>query len=34
MLGTRFSKYIPPQDDRSPFEKLLPLFLELLTHTS
>ncbi|MBL7939155.1 MAG: VWA domain-containing protein [Flavobacteriales bacterium] len=34
ILGTRFSKYIPPQDDRTPFEKLLPLFLELLTHTS
>jgi uncharacterized protein with von Willebrand factor type A (vWA) domain len=34
MLGTRFGKYIPPQDDRSPFEKLLPLFLEMLTHTS
>lgn len=34
MPGHRFSKYIPPQDDRSPFEKLLPLFLELLTHTS
>ena len=34
MLGHRFSKFIPPQDDRSPFEKLLPLFLEMLTHTS
>ncbi len=34
MNGHRFSRYIPPQDDRSPFEKLLPLFLELLTHTS
>lgn len=34
MLGHRFAKYIPPQDDRSPFEKLLPLFLEVLTHTS
>ena len=34
ILGTRFGKYIPPQDDRTPFEKLLPLFLELLTHTS
>ena len=34
MLGHRFTKYVPPQDDRSPFEKLLPLFLELLTHTS
>jgi uncharacterized protein with von Willebrand factor type A (vWA) domain len=34
MLGHRFGKYIPPQDDRTPFEKLLPLFLEMLTHTS
>ncbi|HMQ76232.1 MAG TPA: VWA domain-containing protein [Flavobacteriales bacterium] len=34
MIGHRFAKYIPPADDRSPFEKLLPLFLELLTHTS
>jgi Ca-activated chloride channel homolog len=34
MLGARFSKFILPQDDRTSFEKLLPLFLELLTHTS
>ncbi|MBL7983209.1 MAG: VWA domain-containing protein [Flavobacteriales bacterium] len=34
MLGHRFGKFIPPQDDRSPFEKLLPIFLEMLTHTS
>ena len=34
MLGVRFAKYIPPKDDRTNFEKLLPLFLELLTHTS
>ncbi len=34
MLGVRFNRYIPPKDDRSPFEKLLPLFLELLTHNS
>ncbi|MCB0770518.1 MAG: VWA domain-containing protein [Flavobacteriales bacterium] len=34
MLGHRFSAYFAPQDDRTPFEKLLPLFLELLTHTS
>lgn len=34
MPGVRFAKYIPPKDDRSDFEKLLPLFLELLTHTS
>lgn len=34
MLGVRFAKYVPPPDDRGPFERLLPLFLELLTHTS
>lgn len=34
MQGHRFSKFIPHQDDRTPFEKLLPLFLEMLTHTS
>jgi uncharacterized protein with von Willebrand factor type A (vWA) domain len=34
MRAFRFQRYVPPQDDRSPFEKLLPLFLELLTHTS
>ncbi len=34
MLGVRFEKYLPPKDDRSPFEKLLPIFLEMLTHTS
>ncbi len=34
MHGHRFSKFVAPRDDRTPFEKLLPLFLELLTHTS
>lgn len=34
MLGHRFSRFVPVKDDRSPFEQLLPLFLELLTHTS
>ena len=34
MLGHRFTKYIPVDDQRTPFEKLLPLFLELLMHTS
>ncbi|MCB0792051.1 MAG: VWA domain-containing protein [Flavobacteriales bacterium] len=34
MTGFRFTRYVPPRDDRSPFERLLPLFLELLTHTS
>lgn len=34
MLGHRFQQFIPVADDRSPFEKLLPLFLEMLMHTS
>ncbi|NND95533.1 MAG: hypothetical protein HKN45_11775 [Flavobacteriales bacterium] len=34
MLGHRFSKYIEPKDDRTPFEKLLELFLELMVYTS
>ncbi|MEO8734699.1 MAG: hypothetical protein ABI373_10245, partial [Flavobacteriales bacterium] len=34
MLGLRFERFLPPKDDRSPFEKLLPIFLEILTHTS
>lgn len=34
MLGHRFSAFVPPRDDRTPFERLLPLFLEMLTHTS
>ncbi len=34
MSGVRFHRYVPPKDDRTPFEKLLPIFLELLTHTS
>jgi uncharacterized protein with von Willebrand factor type A (vWA) domain len=34
MRGHRFTRFVPSKDDRSPFEQLLPLFLELLTHTS
>ena len=34
MQGFNFTEYIPEQDTRSPFEKLLPVFLELVTHTS
>ncbi len=34
MLSVRFGRYVPPKDDRTPFERLLPLFLEMLTHTS
>src|SRR5690606_6808195 len=29
-----FTEYIPEKDERTPFEKLLPIFLELVTHTS
>ncbi len=34
MQDLLFGRFVPPADDRSPFEKLLPLFLEMLTHTS
>ena len=34
MIGWKFSHYIPGQNDETPFEKLLKLFQELLTHTS
>ncbi len=34
MHGHRFHEFIPIADNRTPFEKLLPLFLELLLHTS
>lgn len=34
MIGYRFSEYRPEQDQRTPFEKLLDIFLELVTHTS
>lgn len=34
MLGYRFHKYIAPDDKRSPFERLLELFLELLVYTA
>lgn len=34
MLGNRFQKYIPQKDNRSPFEKLLSVFLEIMVHTS
>lgn len=33
MIGFRFSQYIPGEDG-DPFERLLKIFLELLTHTS
>lgn len=34
MAGHRFEKYITPNDDRTPFQKLLELFLEIMVHTS
>ncbi|MGY6560972.1 MAG: vWA domain-containing protein [Luteibaculaceae bacterium] len=34
MLGFRFSEYVAPPDNRTPFEKLLDIFMELLLHTS
>ena len=34
MLGYNFSKYDPNEQGKSPFEKLLDLFLQLLTYTN
>ena len=34
MLGFKFSQYTPVQDNRSPFERLLDVFLELLVYTA
>ena len=34
MLGYNFSKYDPNDNSKSPFEKLLDLFLQLLTYTN
>jgi Ca-activated chloride channel homolog len=34
MLGYNFSKYNPNEQGKSPFEKLLDLFLQLLTYTN
>ncbi len=34
MIGWRFSEYVPRGDGKSPFDKLLDLFQELLLHTS
>lgn len=34
MIGFRFSEFIPEEDKRSPFDRLLPLFLELLNYTN
>ena len=34
MLGFQFTEYRPEKDLRTPFERLLDIFLELVTHTS
>ncbi len=34
MIGFRFSEFIAAEDSRTPFEKLLELFLELMVYTS
>lgn len=34
MIGHRFHKYIPEEDKRTAFDKLLPLFVELLNYTN
>ncbi|MDW3645802.1 MAG: VWA domain-containing protein [Bacteroidia bacterium] len=34
MLGFRFGKFIPSEENSDPFERLLKIFMELLTHTS
>jgi Ca-activated chloride channel family protein len=34
MIGYRFEQYIPVKDNRTPFERLLETFLELLNYTS
>ncbi|MFB6258828.1 MAG: VWA domain-containing protein [Flavobacteriales bacterium] len=34
MLGFRFTRYVPEKDQRSPFQQLLDLYMELLTYTA
>jgi uncharacterized protein with von Willebrand factor type A (vWA) domain len=34
MLGVQFHKHIPESDNRKPFDRLLPVFIELLNYTS
>lgn len=34
MRGLQFSRFVPGEDEKSPFEKLLNLFTQLLTYTS
>ncbi|MEQ8624297.1 MAG: VWA domain-containing protein [Vicingaceae bacterium] len=34
MIGFRFDAFIPKENNETPFERLLKIFLELMTHTS
>jgi Ca-activated chloride channel homolog len=34
MIGYHFHRYVPDEDKRTPFDRLLPLFVELLNYTS
>ncbi len=34
MLGFRFTRYMPEKDERSPYQQLQDLFMELLTYTA
>ena len=34
MLGHQFHEWRPERDKRTPFERLLELFTEVVTHTS
>ena len=34
MIGFQFTEYRPEKELRTPFERLLDIFLELVTHTS
>ena len=34
MIGVEFHTYIPEEDKRTPFDRLLPLFVELLNYTN
>lgn len=34
MIGVEFHRFIPEEDKRTPFDRLLPLFIELLNYTN
>lgn len=34
MIGVHFHRFVPNKDKRTPFERLLPVFLELINYTS